>query len=590
MRVAVMDTVFRPRFNALKVLAILATVLLWCGWAGGARAEVFLEQPLCHAVTATPAQPDTAPPFFSCEGQPVGYQHGSLWLRADLDQLAVNPDDLALLVHNSRFDRLEVAFTYEDGRIIRQAVGSGDFGTHWRTGAQVAFEAPVRDAPLKAVTMRFDRLASAHLLRMRLMSRGEASLQSTALSISVAAALTLLLMGAVFNTFLAATLRRQFPVWQAAWATSVLVWGMIWSQLNLFIVPGMAGAVSAQASTALSCLAITCAAFSAVTAIDPANLPRILRRITLAVAAGVGVLGIPLTLMRSGPINAMANTLGLMVLAVLAGVALCLGWAWRRGSPEARSFAGAWSLPMVTLGVVQFADTDAMLWGGGAQLLVLFAAAWQTLWLAAAASQTHARLRIEHDRARTAEARAHELARRDPLTGLHNRRGFTEAVAPMLKLAHAATSPIALLLLDVDLFKRINDNYGHDTGDGVLQTIAQRLSRWEGDMCQVARLGGEEFALMIAGMEGFALARFAESVRLGIAACDHGPAIEGSKVTVSIGVAKAPFQSDFRQLYRLADEALYTAKRQGRDRVVFHGQEDRETASLQTTQQASQTV
>ncbi|WP_231568172.1 GGDEF domain-containing protein [Novosphingobium malaysiense] len=501
---------------------------------------------------------------------PENYQRGSLWLRADIDELPVDPRNLVLLVHNSRFDRLQVSFTYGDGRVVRQAVKGGTFAAHWRTGGQIAFEAPMRDVPLQFVTMRFDRLASINLLRMRLIDRDEANVQATALSISVAAALTLLLIGALYNSTLAFSLRRQFPVWQAAWAICMLAWGTIWSQLHLFLLPGMAGAVSAQACTALACLAVTLAAFSAVTALDAHILPRSVRRTTLGLAAAVGLFGLPLTFMRQGPIDTMAAVLGILILGVLFGVAFCLAWAWRKGSAEARTFAGAWSLPMLALGSVQFVDTNAIFWGGGSQLMVLFAAAWQTLWLAAAASRTHAQLRIEHDRARRAEAQAHELARRDPLTGLRNRRGFVEAVAPMFELARSGASPLALLLLDIDKFKRINDTYGHDTGDMVLATVARRISRWEGPMCKVARLGGEEFALMVGGMDSFSLARFAQSVRQEIAACDHTEVIDCGTVTVSIGVAEAGPASDFRELYRHADEALYCAKHEGRDRVAFH--------------------
>lgn len=87
-------------------------------------------------------------------------------------------------------------------------------------------------------------------------------------------------------------------------------------------------------------------------------------------------------------------------------------------------------------------------------------------------------------------------------------------------------------------------------------------------MCTVARLGGEEFGLLTIGMEGIVLARFAESVRRGIAACDHSVVIGEGSVTGSVGVAEVRPAGDFQQLYRLADEALYDAKRGGRDCVV----------------------
>ncbi|MGH6632467.1 MAG: GGDEF domain-containing protein, partial [Sphingopyxis sp.] len=264
----------------------------------------------------------------------------------------------------------------------------------------------------------------------------------------------------------------------------------------------------------------------------------------------------------------LADVLGLVVLTDLAAVTVYLGWAWRRGSVEARDFLAAWGLPMAMLAVIHVIDVEDGFWGGGSKLLVLVAATWQALWLAAAATRRLGHLRIERDHARTAAAKAQQLARRDPLTGLPNRRGFVESVTPLLERARADNLPAALLVVDIDRFKSINDIYGHDAGDVVLCGIARRIERWEGPMCTVARLGGEEFGLLTIGMEGIILGRFAESIRRGIAACDHSETVGERLVTASVGVAEVRPACDFQQLYRLADEALYDAKRGGRNKVV----------------------
>jgi len=105
-------------------------------------------------------------------------------------------------------------------------------------------------------------------------------------------------------------------------------------------------------------------------------------------------------------------------------------------------------------------------------------------------------------------------------------------------------------------------------------------------MCTAARMGGEEFALMIGGLDGFALARFAESVCREMAACEHGLA-DIDRVTISIGVAEAVADADFRHLYRRADEALYRAKHQGRNRAVMS---EREIATPEATEWAARGV
>lgn len=556
-------------FRAAAFRLLFALVAVATCWPISASAEVsHLKPSFCHAVTSG-RQTDVTLPFmqFSCRGTPVGYQEGSLWLRVDLKELPVDRNDFVLMIHQSRFNRLAVVFTYADGTREWQQVRSGDYGSHWRAGGQIAFEAPVRSAPLDTVTMRLDRLASHKLLRARLVTRAESGLQSAALGAATGAALTLLLIGFIYCLSLALAVRRQFLAWQGAWAGCMLLWGLIWSEMHLVALPGMAGTISAQTCTFLACLAVALATVSAVTSLDRA-LPRWPRWTTLGVGITVGLLGLPLAIIRSSAIEALASMTGILILTDLLLVTVCLAWAWRRDSAEARDFAGAWALPMATLAFIQIVDVEGAFWGGGSKIIVLLAAAWQTLWLSIAATRRIARLRIERDHARAAEARANELARRDPLTGLRNRRGFLHTIEPLLDYARTEAASAALLLIDIDRFKSINDVHGHEVGDMVLRRIARRLERWEGHMCTVARMGGEEFALMIVGIEGFALARFADNVRLEIAACDHVEAIGERVVTASIGVAEPRVPRDFQHLFKLADEALYAAKQQGRNRVV----------------------
>jgi diguanylate cyclase (GGDEF)-like protein len=528
-----------------------------------------VDRDLCHVASdATVPDAQLSGLRFSCSGTPEGYQTGSLWLRAPLDGRGAARDDIALMVHHSRFDRLAVAFSYADGVTRWQQVRARDYGSHWRAGGQILFEAPDRGTPLTAVTMRFDGLSSHQFVRARLVSKGEAGMQSAGMAAAVGAALTLLLVSCIYSLSLAFAVRRQYLAWQAAWSGTMLLWGGLWSQVHLALVPGMAGTVSAQICTFLACLAIALATISAVTAVDRGTVPERIRTIALVFGLGVGVAGIPLALIRGGSLGPLADILGLVVIADLLIVAAYLGWAWRRGSVEARDFLAAWGLPMAMLAFIHIVDVEDGFWGGGSKLLVFVAATWQALWLAAAATRRLGDLRIERDHARTAEAQAQQLARRDPLTGLPNRRGFVESVTPLLERARADNLPAALLLVDIDRFKSINDIHGHDAGDVVLCGIARRIERWEGPMCTVSRLGGEEFGLLTIGMEGIILARFAESIRRGIAACDHSETVGDRLVTASVGVAEVRPACDFQQLYRLADEALYDAKRGGRNKVV----------------------
>lgn len=551
-------------------------VLALAAWGAPATATTLdVDRDLCHAASSVVAPDDSLSRLdFSCGGPPTGYQQGSLWLRAPLDGQGARRDDVALMIHHSRFDRLAVAFSYADGATRWQQARAGDYGSHWRAGGQILFEAPDRGVPLTMVTMRFDGLSSHQFVRARILSKGEAGMQSAGMAAAVGAALTLLLISCIYSLSLAFAVRRQYLAWQSAWSGTMLLWGGLWSQVHLALLPGMAGTLSAQICTFLTCLAIALATVSAVTAIDRDTVPTWLRTAALVFGIGVGLAGIPLALIRGGSLGVLADILGFVVIADLLIVTACLGWAWRRGSVEARDFLAAWGLPMAMLAFIHIVDVEDSFWGGGSKLLVFAAATWQALWLAAAATRRLGHLRIERDHARTAEAQAQQLARRDPLTGLPNRRGFVESVTPLLERARADNLPAALLLVDIDRFKSINDIYGHDAGDVVLCGIAQRIARWEGPMCTVARLGGEEFGLLTIGMEGIILGRFAESVRRGIAACDHSEAVGDRLVTASVGVAEVRPACDFQHLYRLADAALYDAKRGGRNKVIVQRHQD----------------
>lgn len=557
------------RISCPVMLALLAL-----GWTAPAMADAIgLKPSLCHAITDTRRHDDQLSQIrFACSDTPRDYQRSSLWLTARLDGLPVPPRSLALVVHHSRFDRLAVAFSYADGVVRWQEVSGGRFGTRWRAGGQIAFDAPDRDPPITAVTMRIDRLADYGLLHVRLMPVAESVEQSTVLAAIIGAALILLLVGGIYTVSLAVAIRRHFLAWHGAWAACMFIWGAIWSELDLLAFPAMAGTVSAQICTFLSCLAVALATASAVTSLGRDTLPRALRIGTLALGAANVVVGVPVALIRGPGLSEIADLLGYLILADLAAVTLCLGWAWRRGSTEARDFAGAWSVPMATLAAIQLVDMDDHLWGAGSKLVILLAATWQTLWLTVVTTRRLGRLRIERDRARAGEVLAREAARRDALTGVRNRRGFEENVALLLNRARSGGLSAALLLIDIDRFKSINDEHGHDAGDAVLHRIGERIASWEGAMCTVGRIGGEEFGLLAIGLEGLILDRFAESVRVGIAACDHRKIIGDRVVTASIGVVQTRPAADFRHLFKLADEALYEAKDSGRNRIVTRRQ------------------
>lgn len=165
-----------------------------------------------------------------------------------------------------------------------------------------------------------------------------------------------------------------------------------------------------------------------------------------------------------------------------------------------------------------------------------------------------------------------QLAEHDALTGAKNRRVFDEHLARLWQQAIRDGRPLAILLIDVDHFKAFNDLYGHQAGDTALRRVAQAVqAQISRPLDMLARYGGEEFAVILYDSDPDSTRDIAERIRVAVSAMniEHRGAPATRAVTVSIGVAAiepSPAR-DPRGAVQLADEALYTAKTLGRDRV-----------------------
>lgn len=162
---------------------------------------------------------------------------------------------------------------------------------------------------------------------------------------------------------------------------------------------------------------------------------------------------------------------------------------------------------------------------------------------------------------------AHQ-ATRDGLTGLHNRRAFEQRLSDAVEDACAAGTPLSVVLLDLDHFKAVNDTHGHAVGDRVLVAVAHALADSAGDGETVARLGGEEFVLLLPGRTVTEAAARAEEARTRCAAARVPVRDDEVRVTISAGAAELSAGGTSDGVLRAADVAMYAAKAAGRDRVA----------------------
>ncbi len=189
--------------------------------------------------------------------------------------------------------------------------------------------------------------------------------------------------------------------------------------------------------------------------------------------------------------------------------------------------------------------------------------------------ETNAELQRVRDELTTFKRLSHV----DALTDLNNRRYFDDILGRLYSLD--GIEDTALLLLDLDYFKEVNDTYGHQTGDNVLKKVAVLLKKHVRDTDLVARTGGEEFGVVLLGTTKARIMEIAERLRDVIAGTEvqiddgqSAPLI----VTTSIGVCIMSDATNHEQLYQFADEALYTSKQNGRNQVTLYGQDSGESA------------
>jgi len=158
---------------------------------------------------------------------------------------------------------------------------------------------------------------------------------------------------------------------------------------------------------------------------------------------------------------------------------------------------------------------------------------------------------------------AEAQALNDPLTGLGNRRKLRQYLQTL------SENTASLLMLDIDYFKNINDTHGHDAGDTVLAQLANIMQQSVRSTDMLARLGGEEFCLVIPGMHADQAVSTAEHIRASVQQHSFTHQTRHIAVTISIGVAQRQASESIQQWFQRADQALYRAKNNGRNRVVI---------------------
>jgi diguanylate cyclase (GGDEF)-like protein len=282
------------------------------------------------------------------------------------------------------------------------------------------------------------------------------------------------------------------------------------------------------------------------------------RRLVLGYAAGTALLSLMGMLPAAAPlVRVLVNPVLILGGPLIVGVAVV---AACRGSRYALFYLVGWIplLAITVLGSLQLYGLLAAWTGSGDAALA--AGAFDAVVLSLGLADRSLALRRDRDAAR-------RLADVDPLTGVWNRRAWSDRLAQLEESARRLDRPLSVLFLDLDKFKQLNDVHGHDAGDAALQSFTQWMSRVLRHHEHIGRYGGEEFVVSLPGTDGPRAMQVAERLRRQVQALgSRGGTTTG--LTVSIGVATLRPGESTADLIHRADAAMYAAKEAGRNRVA----------------------
>jgi diguanylate cyclase (GGDEF)-like protein len=369
----------------------------------------------------------------------------------------------------------------------------------------------------------------------------------------------------LFHLSLFVAMRRRFQLFYCAHVGLLLIYGLSYSGIIHILVPSL-NATGNSGLLSFSMTAATATGIGFLIEFLGSSTPAWLRRW----AIGAAVASVAASILNVVAPDSWSYFFYIVVSLVAVHAILLTAGIVARACvlrvPMASAIALAWAVPMAvslmyparTFGLIG----DWMLPDG----LMMFATTLECLILSLPVASRIRNLRIEHERAHERHVMLERQAQTDALTGLANRRGFGEA------LARAATGlgepmPVALLVIDIDHFKRVNDHHGHATGDAILRHVAAHVARVAGSGAIVARYGGEEFVVALRNHDLMRAGTIAERIRISMGVTFDTEA-ELPSVTVSIGVA-AGFSDEIETILADADCALYRAKNEGRNKVML---------------------
>jgi len=534
-------------------------------------AGVDLHRSACSAALADGASDRAvATARYRCGAEAQAGTDAWIWLRLDARSLRDLPPNWHLLVDQTRFERIAILTVAADG--VRRSVSTpAQLEGRGAPGGMLKFDIHPAGREIRGLYLGFQHIDDLSLMRkIRAVTASQQTEEDARWLVLMGVFVGTLLSALLYNIVIHAGQRYAFQRWYLLWITLAFAYGMAWTNIASFVVPGLVGPTAVRVDYVLVGLMIAAGNMFFFAVLEEGLLPRWLVRGGYLLAAAGAVLGCVAA--ADGPFPAVSTDrwLNYAVAATALWVGLSCAVAVRRGSRVIWFYLIGWG-PVICVFLARLARNLGLMPQLDAVDMATFAAlAFEALVLSLAIADRFRLVRRELDQARQRreidriEAKALRLAAHtDFLTGLGNRTAFQDGIRGMIE----RDVPFSLFLIDVDFLKDANDRLGHAGGDALLQRIAAALTEIARATpeAQVARIGGDEFAMLFPGdlqQETIVAERIAD-----LQGEPWHHMSQGRAISLSIGSAWFPEDGEQSEpLYQNADLALYNAKRLGRSR------------------------
>ncbi len=545
----------------LRILVALLAMMV--GADRMAPAHAAAGRPL--AVCLAPAAPGMTargnfehPGRFDCVRAQHRWRSGSFWVLSAPLNAQAERRELNIRFASLWQKRIDVYFLYADGTILRSGFTSATAGRHLQLGAILSLPIPYRAAaPPVRILWHVEGAVNLRgvVLGAEIATDAQNAASETMLAALYGAFAGMALALIVYNLALWGALHQRFQLVYCCLVLALLAYAASSSGAVMRLWPMLDNndrlRLNSYLLAASSILAIGFArSFFGAKVFTPR-----LARATEAAMAMVAISTMSCALLPVRYILATDRAVAIGYLALIGLVPAILWQAYRTRSNYLWLFAMAWGAPIVFAGLRLASSVGLLAWSFWLDNSTIVSMMLEALLSSFAIAYRIRVLSRERDNAREQEIAARLLAATDPLTGLLNRRAFLEQ-----SIGRAGGQ--RLLLVDIDHFKRVNETIGHDGGDEVLRVVARALRASVPAEALVARLGGEEFAILVPAGTSISATAVLDRLRSERMPFDLS-------VTASIGICTGPLarEHDWKSMYRSADRALFEAKAAGRDRV-----------------------